>query len=284
MKYRTLAVAVMVITAAAAFALKPKWVANTPHELNDTYKFVDVVTYGSTVDAARALVKDGLTDDLQIQNGLEIKRRTKQTTTIDKHRVDGGRLHEDKRDNIVVELQIDGETFRVQAVPVDEYAENKNGQVELHSLYMVAMTDNPVFDRAHVTTHYGFTPVAMSIIPGLGQLYKGSKGKAAAFFGSTALSVSAIIVCDNQRATYMKKCTEQPKFAKYYRNKADNWETGRNVSIGIAAGIWLYNIIDAACAKGARKVDVTPAARHSFGVTPFATADGAAGLTLSYNF
>ncbi len=148
---------------------------------------------------------------------------------------------------------------------------------------MVALCENPVFDRSYLTTSYGAKPVVMSIIPGWGQWYKGSKAKAISLFASEALAVAGIIFCDNERASNVKMAKEQPKFASHYSNKADNWETGRNVCIGVAAGIWIYNIIDAAVAKGARRVIVNRADGSSLSVRPMATLGGA-GVSVTYNF
>ena len=49
---------------------------------------------------------------------------------------------------------------------------------------------------------------------------------------------------------------EQPRHAQTYNSKADNWESGRNICIGAAAALYVYNLIDAVAAKGARRVTV----------------------------
>lgn len=265
-------------------AEKPKWVDNTPKELNYTYKFVEVESSGSTLESARADAKSRLQDDTQLQEGIRIYRRTKDNTTIDKSRQNGGKLQESKSQHIEIETVVDGEKFDLQAVKVDEYVEKHNGFINLHTLFMVALCDNPVFDRTYLTTSYGATPVVMSIIPGLGQWYKGSKVKGVCMFGAEAVAVAGIIFTDNQRASYVKKAKEHPKFAVQYGNKADSWETGRNICIGVAAGIWIYNIVDAIVAKGARRVVVNHADGRGLSVAPYLDFDGAAGVSLAYKF
>lgn len=266
------------------YAQKPKWVGNTPQELNHTYKFVEVVSTGSTIESARENAKEMLEDDTQLQEGIRIYRKTKDNTTIDKIRVNGGNLQETKKQHIEIETTVDGEQYQLQAVKVDEYPTTSNGIITMHTLYMVALCEDPVFDRTYLTTSYGSTPIAMSIIPGLGQWYKGSKMKGIAMFAAEAAAVTSIIVCDNQRASYVKKAKEQPKFLKEYSSKADNWETGRNICIGVAAGIWVYNIVDAAVAKGARRVVVKRADGSGLSMAPFAIPDGGAGVSLAYRF
>lgn len=265
-------------------AEKPNWIDNTPKELNHTYKFVEVVSSGSTLESARTDAKSKLQDDTQLQEGIRVYRRTKDNTTIDKSRYNGGKLQESKNQHIEIETVVDGEKFDLQAVKVDEYVQKHNGYITLHTLFMVALCDDPVFDRTYLTTSYGVTPVVMSIIPGLGQWYKGSKVKGICMFGAEAVAVAVIIFTENQKATYIKKAKEHPKFAVQYGNKADTWETGRNVCIGVATGIWVYNIVDAIVAKGVRRVVVDRADGSGLSIAPYVDFSGFAGVSLAYKF
>lgn len=271
------------LSVASLWAQKPQWVGNTPSELNPTYKFVEIVSYGSTLETARATAKEQLTDDEQLQEGVRVYRKTNHKTTIDKQRTNGGALQETKRDHITVDMTIDGEKYDLQAIRVDEYADFHSSGVTLHTLYMVAVCDNPVFDRTSLTTRYGAKPVFMSIIPGLGQWYKGSRVKGSCMFAAEAAAVAGILVCENQRTENTKKMREQPKFTAHYSDKADQWERGRNICIGVAAGVWVYNIVDAIAAKGARRVVVRRADGGGMALQPFATPD-AAGVSLAYSF
>ena len=54
-----------------------------------------------------------------------------------------------------------------------------------------------------------------------------------------------IIYTENMRATYASKMRSQPRFAKQYKSKADNFEIARNCCIGAAAAMYVYNLIDA---------------------------------------
>ncbi len=272
----------LLLTFGYTFAQKPKWVGNTPKELNDTYKFVEIISPGYTLEEARKNAKEQLSDDRQLQEGLRISRRTTDNTKVQQITKDGN-FSENIEQHININTVVDGEKYSLQALRIDEYADRKDGRIELHTLYMVALTENPVFDQTKVTTSYGVAPVFMSIIPGVGQWYKGNRIKGASIFASEVVAAAGIIFCDNQRASYVKKAKEQPKFVKEYSSRADNWETGRNVCIGVAAGIWLYNIIDAAVAKGARRIVVEPGRKTEFSLRPMATYGGA-GISLAYNF
>ena len=102
-------------------------------------------------------------------------------------------------------------------------------------------------------------------------------------FCATAAAVAGIIICNNEANTAEKNIKLEPKFAKHYEDKKSNWETGRNICIGAAAAIWIYNMIDAAVAKGARRVEVKPAGRGYVSLTPAVSTDYA-GLSMTYNF
>lgn len=274
--------AFMSFAATIVMAQKPKWVGNTPQELNYSYKFVEVVSHGSGLDGARVSAIGQLADNEQLLDGVRVYRKTKETETIDKRRVNNGPLQKTKDQHIVVETTIDGEKYNLQANRIDEWGGYKNGTYELHTLYQVATCEDPVFDRTYLTTNYGATPVVMSIIPGLGQWYKGSKVKGICMFAAEAAAVAGILICNNEANTAEKNIKLEPKYAKHYEDKKSSWETGRNICIGAAAAIWIYNLIDAGVAKGARRVEVKPAGGY-FSMTPAVSTDYA-GLSLTYNF
>lgn len=169
----------------------------------------------------------------------------------------------------------------VKARIIDEYVHHTmNG----YTVYLLVQTaKNPMFEYEPVSlsNEYGFS--ARAFIPGMAQIYKGSKAKGIAIIATEAMAVSGIIVCENQRAIYAKKMKEQPKFAKEYNSKSDKWEYGRNISIGAAAGIWIYNIIDAAVAKGSQRIVVGRVNGGGLSVFPYASFD-TTGVLFTYNF
>lgn len=266
-----------------ALSQKPAWIGNTPHEKNNTYKFVEIISYGSDISSAQSEAIKKLAQNEQLIKTVEVNVSTHKDRTINQEVINGA-FNENINDITYVNLDINGKKMHLQANIIDEWGGMNDGIYELHTLFQVATSTNPVFDRTYLTTSYGATPVVMSIIPGLGQWYKGSKVKGICMFGAEAVAVAGIIFTDNQRASYVKKAKEHPKFAVQYGNKADSWETGRNICIGVAAGIWIYNIVDAIVAKGARRVVVNHADGRGLSVAPYLDFDGAAGVSLAYKF
>ena len=128
----------------------------------------------------------------------------------------------------------------------------------------------------------------LSIIPGMGQFYKGSTVKGSIFLGLSAAAVAGIIVCESTRSSYTNKAIEQPKYKKEYTTKADNWGTARNICIGVGGAIWVWNIIDALTAKSAKRKIVT-SQNSTLSFQPFATPSNSGlgidtGISLTYNF
>lgn len=171
---------------------------------------------------------------------------------------------------------------------VDEYWEyvsypDGSRGYEYYALFAVSRNPAPpVYDDFSFTTSYGARGLVRSIIPGWGQIYKGSTAKGACILAGEAVCVAGIIVCENQRASYHKKMKEQPRFAQTYNTKSDNWENGRNICIGAAAALYVYNLIDAVAAKGSKRV-VVKKARPQFAFYPVADMQHT-GVALSLNF
>ena len=100
--------------------------------------------------------------------------------------------------------------------------------------------------------------------------------------GVVALGLGALL-CENTRSDYKNKMKEQPEFAQTYNTKANNYETARNILIGATAAVYIYNLIDAAVAKGARRIIVKPANGSYASLHPIVTPNSA-GISLAYNF
>lgn len=272
-------IALVAITiATSAFSQTPKWVGNTPQELNYTYKFVEIVSFGSDYNGARANALEKLAGDRLLTEGVQIYQNTVSTAEKDKIKTVGQPLQQTKHTHTTVKTVINGEPMELSALRVDEYVNVEYGGVRLHTLFQVATCENPIFDNAYLTTKYGFS--ARALVPGWAQMYKGSTAKGLAIIATEVAAIGGVIFTENQRATYESKMRSQPNFARQYKTKVDNYETARNCCIGAAAAIYVYNLIDAIVAPGAKRVVVKP---RNLEFTPIASRDFG-GLALSYNF
>lgn len=268
----------------SGFSLTPKWVGNTPHALNDSYMFVEVVSYGSSIGVARMNALHELALNKQLEEAATVNVESGMLSHSESTFDNKGNEKDLTKETFDVKVEIKNQKYEVQAKKIDEYStKGPGGEVKLYTLYMVALSDKPVYDTTYLTDNYGAAPAFMSLIPGVGQWYKGSKVKGSVMLAGAVATVAGIIVCEDQRATYIKKMKEQPKFAKEYNSKASNYETGRNICIGAAAAVWVWSIVDAAVAKGARKVVVNPKKGSYITAVPMVTFDSA-GIALAMTF
>jgi hypothetical protein len=261
--------------------LKPKWVTHSlPEPETDTYFFVSAYAVGSSIDAARQAAFFNLSKRLEDEHGMlinsHLKQITKNTTTTNS--VKGSRVSE-----MVVTAEERGREINIGCRVIDEWWEYDNGRYEMYVLYAVSRGSigGTYTDDIVVTAKY---PAAgfLSIIPSVGQFYKGSTVKGSIILAGEVAAVAGIILCENTRASYVKKMYEQPKYAQQYNSLADNWETGRNICIGAAAAIYVYNLIDGFVAKGAKHVVINKH-KANYDVVPY--TDGySAGIAMSLTF
>lgn len=149
------------------------------------------------------------------------------------------------------------ETTRVFVQPVDSYSrynDNIDGSYDyiLDQLYAISEKDStPSFDNFEVTRKYNALPVAMSLIPGLGQIYKGQSAKGYSILGTELFFCAAIAYGEINRAYYMKQARKNPGYYDSWKSKAHTFRAIRNIGIVFASATYLYNLLDAAFAKGA---------------------------------
>jgi hypothetical protein len=166
----------------------------------------------------------------------------------------------------------------VASKAIGEYIDGEN----FVGYFLMQTLKNPTYkyEKVNITDHYRFS--ARVFVPGMAQLYKGSKGKGVFFIAVEATMVGGIIVGEVFRNVYLDKIktTNIPSQQQMYYNNAQNWKTVRNISISGAALVYAYSLFDGIFAKGKSHIEF---AGLSGRVTPFTTFDGI-GLTLIMNF
>ena len=266
--------------------LKPKWVTHSlPESKSGTYIFARTYATGSSLASAKQMAFVSLTHKLETERNITINTtlevRETLSQSITEHR---DNTESQSRQEIVMDVVEKGRRLQIVCREVDDYWVYRNGVYEVDVLYTVA--DKNVYggsynDSVVVTAKYpgaGF----LSIVPSVAQFYKGDNLKGGLILGGEVLAAGAILLCENNRASYIKKMYEQPKYAKEYNSLADRWETGRNISIGAAAAIYVYNLIDGFVAKGAKRV-VVKKQKVQFSAAPY-TDSQSVGMSLALKF
>lgn len=281
----------MMLICTVAFAqeeksgMKPEWLSKGEESMNakrsnDMYYFKIVANTGESLEELRKERTTALANHIEQTNqisGVE--------TTSGKVVDDNGSIMESR--NYEFSFTNKSETVVFHAKLVDEYwtrhMENDKNVYEYYALFAVSSKGTePIFDDFETTTSYGSKALLKSIIPGVGQIYKGSATKGYMIIGGEVACIGGIIFCESQRSSYSKKMKEQPKHASEYNTRADNWANGRNICIGAAAALYVYNLIDAAVCKGARRVNVKKKNTYLSMAPTISTS--MAGATLSLNF
>lgn len=260
--------------------LRPAWLANkTPKPGNSTFHYQ--ITEGEHQNLEDARHSCLLNLSTYIKRKHHISEQAVAEISLDQ--VDGRSA---ERESYHFSYDIQGERVTVNSFKYDEYWEYvlyPDGRriYRCYTLYGVADTAAPSFDRLSFSRKYGARGFARSlIVPGWGQLYKGNKTKGACILGGEVVLIGGIIAAENLRASYVKKMREQPKHLDTYNTKADNWENIRNVCIGGAAALYVYNLIDAMVANGRKRSKTHKEVRMAL----YPTAGDCNGVTLAYRF
>ena len=262
--------------------LKPKWVTQAlPESKSGTYIFVCSHGQGSSLAGAKQQAFVAMSQKLEVERGLtvntsvQIREQLSQTQSS---------TSSEYKQEITLDVIENGRKLKIVCREIDDYWEESRGKYEVDVLYTVANTNaygGSYDDKITVTAKYpgvGF----MSLIPSVGQFYKGSVVKGSLILAGEVAAAGGIILCDNTRASYIKKMQEQPKHAAEYNSLADTWETGRNICIGAAAALYIYNLIDAFASTGAKYV-VVKQGRSSLSAIPYID-DKSIGVGLAFSF
>ena len=178
-----------------------------------------------------------------------------------------------------IEIKVDGTATPISSRRIGEYWNPRKQRNEYYALFAIPEKESNVcLSCLTETTNYTDEPLTwgLSLIPGAAQMHKGSFVKGSIIMGGSIALAGGIIASENMRSEYMSKITRTHDAGtkKDYKNEANNCETARNLCIGGLAALFIYNIVDAFVAPGARRIIVTPAV----------AVNGQPGLTASYTF
>lgn len=262
--------------------LRPKWVTQTlPQSKSGTYIFVRGHGEGATLEGAKQQAFVSMSQMIERERGLTVNTNIQIMEQMTQNQSSASTEY---KQEIVLDVTEKGHQLKIVCREIDEYWERSKGKYAVDVLCTVA--DKNVYggsfdDRITVTSKYGAAGL-LSLIPSVGQFYKGSVSKGMMILGGEVLAAGGIVLCENTRASYTKKMEEQPNHASEYNSKADSWETGRNICIGAAAAIYVYNLIDAFATTGAKRV-IVQRSRTSLSFAPYADGQNI-GAALALRF
>ncbi len=269
---------------------KPRWLHSSIQPSNPTFVYDVVISDAKSLTQAR----DQALSSLLVQAGLEGGQTVKTDVTSitdERHSSYNNRDTHTLDETIRVNTTLEGKPATLTAKKIDEYwVRGNDGNYHLSTLYARSLVnETPRFDDVKLTTTYGVQGLWRSaIIPGWGQLYKGSTAKGACIMGGTVLCIGGIIYTDCIRNSYTSKISRTHNAAqkKSYADKRTAYNTGRNICIGALCAVYVYNIVDAIVAPGARRILTSPAGANKFSYfwSPTVTDNNGLGVVASISF
>lgn len=253
-----LAVALILCATASAQSVEPKWKSQGLMDL--TYSYVEVVSAdASTVSDARDKAAQAIVQRRNLAVGAEMKVK-----------VVDGKITSSGDQKMIVTARI-----------LDEYAEEvgyNNWRVYL----LVQTLKHPQysFENITVTDQYPFS--ARAFVPGMQQLYKGQKTKGIMFIAAEVACVGGIVVSEGLRTSNINliNSTHNAQQRAQYTDKANMWQNVRNGFIAATAAVYVWNVVDALAAKGARYVKQGSA---QFALAPYANGE-TVGFAMNVKF
>lgn len=268
---------IVVSLSAQAQTMKPQWMHRLPSASpnNNSYTFIRIEADANNLDMGRSKCFQLLSLDQSLLNTLTISYNSKDFISSTTN-INDGNFTENLEQKTFEVITTEGKPIKVKAHVVDEYFLPQ--QQSITTLYQVALTPNAIFDKYRLTDSYASDPATwgLSLIPGAAQMHKGSYLKGGLIMGGSVALAAGATLCSLTRQDYLAKManTHSAATKQQYVTKSNNLNTGMWTCVGCLAALYVYNIVDAFVAPGARRIIVTPAV----------STEGQYGASVTYNF
>lgn len=270
-KQIVLTIAFVLIGIASIAQEKPGWIYNKPIPANNTYLYVVESAVGSTENEAK---------------NIAIAEVFRSTAMGIGQPFDSGEINEALQNG--KDYNLIASQYNIPINKVCEYSERQSNGYKVYILCQVAAAGNKWVqwsdysgcDRQPID---GMAVLKSALVPGLGQFHKGQTAKGACFLAGEAVSVAGIVVAQSMRRTSINKMnsTNNASQKKLYADRANTFTTIRNISIGAAAAVYVWNVLDAIISKGNHNNSLSYG--NPVHLTPVVT-DESVALSLSINF
>lgn len=232
--------------------MAPEWLCHRiPVSRDSSYYYQNAEGEGKSLAEAREACLLNLSTYVKQVWKIRSDTRTEIISSDDKEQVTS-----------VFQFDVTGEALRISVGKKDEYWEcwenpDRQQVYRCHILYVVyRRSDSDALADLQLTTGYGARGMWRSmLVPGWGQLYKGSRVKGSCILGGEILLIGGLIVGENLRSDYLDKArqTLNVGFRRDYLSRANDWKNVRNICIAGGAALYVYNVIDAIVASGRKR-------------------------------
>lgn len=266
---------------------RAKWIGNPPAGNRSLYFIVVHNDASSSIDGARAYSLKDLASNVERTDKVNVNE-IYTDKTVQRYN-SNGKTDYIGSDDYSLELQVEGTASPIHSRRVDEYWRtiNRGGMpaLDYYALYAVEKNGSRAdFSSIKVSNTYGIQYVWRSIlVPGWGQMFKGSYAKGGVMMGGTVAAVAGIVYAESQRgdyAQYMNQ-THDASIIRSYQTKINQFTTIRNICIGGAVAIYIWNIVDALVSPGASHIIIN---NDRISMSPTMYQNGGVGISTTYNF
>ena len=209
--------------------MTPQWVKHTPKSENPLVAYRVVQVY---------------VDNLNEMHQASLKELTNYLPqSWDVNRYAEWQVKGNGSSEIQVQMQGSDDAVTMRCKEIDSYWEyvhmGYGNKYRCYVLYQVARPGSDPIEYTRLTDKYGFGAVALSIIPGAGQMYKGTYLKGGLILGASVLCAGGTALCFSNKAGYEQLEANEHDANKRitYHNNAVNWATGGYICIGALAGL-----------------------------------------------
>ena len=227
--------------------IKPQWLHKLPKPSNSSFMYETVSASASSLDNAREKCLAELIANSGLKNGVVAISDNTSSERLSQI-WNNGKLTERVEYDSHTSTHAQYDAIKLHVENIAEYWErDRSGNYYLTKLYAKSeLCKAPLFDNIELTTRYG------------------------------------------ARADYARKIaqTHNINHIKTYSTKADHFATARNICIGAAAALYVYNLIDAIAAPGARRIVVhrRNGNGQTYSFVPAVMPDGSAGMIAAVTF
>jgi len=154
------------------------------------------------------------------------------------------------------DLEITFFDYKLSFAKVDEYYEVvKTATGITYNVWQLFAIDGyPKFNKLEYTTSYGMsTTLKSALVPGWGQFEKKKSTKGILFLVAEGAAIGTFLSANNSYNYNINRSqeTQSLELKKEFRSLADKDLALKNASLGLAIGVWLWNVIDASSPNGA---------------------------------
>ena len=236
---------------------KLPWVnGNLPsNSLNYNYKVTQ--GDGTTLEEAQTQALEALIFQLGSEQGFSVSSQTMiNTQSVVKNN------KEDYSMDFQEKTIINQDEFKAIFSKIDEYFEETvdlmgNKIYRTWQLFVTGPSANQSIPKINYTNRYGMNDAGYRslLVPGWGQFYKKNNTKGFLFLVGAAGSIGGFMYADNKHSFNMNRSLETNDLTlkKQFVQKAGDFTTIKNITLGAAAAIWIWNIVDATSSEGATK-------------------------------